>query len=368
VALTFSRRVSPTLAAVAGFACWLGSATAGAQGIVRDQSGTISSAPAAAETPTWWRRFKGSYVELSTYVGSGTFYASGYRNPYVSNAVYLRPSFQLGTKYGLSLNARVYIEEEYTQEDNPEGRRFYPLDVWAYLQAKNLYTAERSKIRFSGVLRAVVPASYESAYAHLVTGVAVGLAANRGFEFGRPDNEGKKWGLALSLGTGLTKYFRTSPFRGTGPADTSGCRIPSGAPPASRFTGPDGQPTTSEGDRCGGPLSTSTSVMTSASSSLSRRRWSFSATLLVINEFKYTFPVDQFTAMNATPGGRADWTWAILAIGYDLTDHFGLSAGLSSYQPALNAQATNVRFPFFDFEGGNANNYTQLFVSLNGTL
>jgi hypothetical protein len=346
----------------------LGSAGVRAQGVARDQSGTLSAVPATSETPRWWQRFKGSYMELSTYVGSGTFYASGYRNPYVSNALYLRPSFRLGTRYGLTLNARVYLEEEYTQVDNPEGRRFYPLDVWLYLQAKNLYTAQRSKIRFSGVLRMVVPASYESTYAHLVTGLAVGGAANRAFEFGRPDREGKRWDLALSLGTAFTKYFRTSALRGNGGGDSNGCRIPSGAPPASRFTGADGQPTTSEGDRCGAPLSTSYSVMTSANASLSRRRWSFSATLLVINEFRYSFPQDRLTALAATATGRADWTWAILALGYDLSDHFGLSAGLSSYQPALNSRSTNVRFPFFDFEGGSANNYTQLFVSLNGTL
>src|SRR5262249_30022116 len=148
-------------------------------------------------------------------------------------------------------------------------------------------------------------------------------------------------------------------FRGTGPGDTTGCRNPS-VPPATAHTGPDGQATGSESDRCGGPLNTNFAFTTSFSASLSRRRWSFTRTLIVLNEFHYSFPNDQFTAMNAVSTGRADWTWAILGVGYEITDHFGLSTGISSYQPALNSQNGNIRFPFFDFKGPNAYNYTQV--------
>jgi len=45
-----------------------------------------------------------------------------------------------------------------------------------------------------------------------------------------------------------------------------------------------------------------------------------------------------------------------------------LKVGISSFQPALDAESRNLRFPFFDFNGANANNYTQGFVSLTGTL
>jgi len=367
-----SRPIAPIRMLLLLAAVWgLLSAAAGiarAQGVAKDQSGTLT-AGASDETKNWFvRHFAGTYAEIATYIGSGSFYTSGYRNPYVSNALYLRPSFQLGTKYGLSLNARAYLEEEYTQPDNPQARRFYPLDTWVYLAAKNIYTHPGTKIRFSGALRVVVPTSYESRYAHLVTGVGLGGAANRAFELGKPDSQGKRWGLNVSLGSVFTKYYRSSDLRGTGAGDTSGCRIPAGAPPASSHTGPDGQPTASDTDRCGGPHNSNFAIMTSASAVLNRHRWSLTGTLIVINEVHYSTPADQFVDPNAVTTGRADWTWAILGVGYDVTDHFGVSAGVSSYQPALNSRNGNIRFPFFDFQGPNAYNYTQVFVSLNGTI
>jgi len=45
-----------------------------------------------------------------------------------------------------------------------------------------------------------------------------------------------------------------------------------------------------------------------------------------------------------------------------------VSIGLSSLQPALDSRYRYLRFPFFDFSGANANNYTNVFASINGTL
>jgi hypothetical protein len=353
---------------VSGILWVTASAPARAQGAARDQSGALTASPTDQSKSWFERRFSGSYAELSTYFGSGTFYVSGYHNPYISNAVYLRPTFQLGTKYNLALNARVYLEEEYTQPDNPTGRRFYPLDTWLYLTAKNLYTHPSSKIRISGALRAVIPTSYESSYAHLVTGLTAQLTANRAWEFGTPDSQGKRWGATLSLGTGFAKFFRTSPLRGNDPGGTSGCALPSAAAPVASHTGADGFPTISEADRCGGPLSTSYSFGTVAVANLTRKRWTLGMTLFVTNEFHYSVPHDQFTPMNAVSVGRVDTTWGILSLGYDLTEHLGVSVGVSSQQPALNSTDGSLRFPFFDFKGGAGNNYTQAFVGLNGTI
>jgi hypothetical protein len=338
-----------------------------AQTAARDQSGSLSAAPAEQNKSWLEKNFGGSSAEISTYIGSGTFYASGYHDPYVSNALYLRPSYHLGTKYGLTLNTRLYLEEEYTLPDSPNGRRFNPLDTWFWLSAKNLYTHPRSKIRLSGVVRAVVPTSYESRYAHMVTALGVGLTASRGFEFGRPDADGKRWNLALSLGGTFSKYFRTSDIRGSGPGDTTGCRS-FNAPPPIGATGPGGLPAASESDRCGGTLSTSFATNTSVNASLSRRRLSLSATFILINEFRYQAPDDALTSMNAVEQGRSDATWSIVAVSYELTDHFGLSAGLSTFQPALNTRENFIRFPFFDFTGTNANNFSQVFVSVSGSI
>ena len=156
------------------------------QGAVRDQSGTLT---APAEQPKGWldQRFAGSFAEVNTYVGSGSFYASGYHDPYVANAFYVRPSYQLGTKYKLSLNARVYVEEEYTLPDNPLARRFNPLYSWILLTAKNLYTMPRAKVKFSGSVRGVIPISYESRYAHLVTSLGASGVASRAWQLSHAD-------------------------------------------------------------------------------------------------------------------------------------------------------------------------------------
>jgi len=354
------------VAALAGFASLFAAASARGQGAVRDQSGTLTATSSDTEKKSWLQqRFAGSFAEVTTYIGSGTFYTSGYRDPYVSNAVYLRPQYDLGTKYKLALAGRVYLEEEYTTPDTPNGRRFNPLDSYLYLTAKNLYTMPRAKVKFSGGVRAGIPVSYESRYAHLVTTLGVSLSASRGFDFGRPDAQGKRWNLALSLGEGFSKAVRTSAIRGNFPGDTTGCRR----------TGPGGfagSAGAAENDRCGGPLSTSYAVTTSGSVALSRGRYSLSVSLIVLNEFKYSIDPDTYQRIvamsNQTVTGRSDITWGIISAGYDVNDHFALSVGLASYQPALDSRYQNLRFPFFDFSGPNANNFTQLLVGVTGTL
>jgi len=354
------------VAALAGFASLFAAASARGQGAVRDQIGSFSKASAATEKKSWLQqRFAGSFAEVTTYIGSGTFYTSGYRDPYVSNAVYLRPQYDLGTKYKLALAGRVYLEEEYTTSDLPNGRRFNPLDSYLYLTAKNLYTMPRAKVKFSGGVRAGIPVSYESRYAHLVTTLGVSLSASRGFDFGRPDAQGKRWNLALSLGEGFSKAVRTSAIRGNFPGDSTGCRTTGPA-------GGAGSAGAAENDRCGGPLSTSYAVTTSGSVALSRGRYSLSVSLIVLNEFKYSIDPDTYQRIvamsNQTVTGRSDITWGIISAGYDVNDHFALSVGLASYQPALDSRYQNLRFPFFDFSGPNANNFTQVFLSVTGTL
>jgi hypothetical protein len=344
-------------AAIFGSVVW-------AQGAAHDETGalTATAEEAAGKTPME-KRFAGSYAELSTYVGSGTFYRSGYSNPYISNALYLKPIYHLPTKRDLVLTARLYFEVEYTQPDNAQARRFYPLDAWLNLIANNLYTEPRSRIRFGGGTRLVLPLSYESRYQHLLAGVGVGGFAVRESEFGRPDAKGKRWGLNLQLAAMVIKNINTSVLRGNGPGDTTGCMT---LPPATTQTSA-ADPGAASSDRCGGPLNTSVSLLSAASVTLSRSHWSLAATLFLNNNFRYTAPADAFSSTN-TPLGREDLTWGILALGYEVRPHVTASVGVSSQQPALDARYRYPRFPFFDFSGTNANNFTQFFASITGTI
>lgn len=336
-------------------------ARARAQSVVKDQSaGTVTGT--AAKQQTWFeQKFAGSFAETGMYVGSGSFYASGYRNPYAAGYIYLRPRFNLGTKVGLALNLRLYQVLEFTQPDEPTDRRWSPLDVWLWLSAANLYTEPHSKIRLSGQFRLVIPSSYESVYANLALGMALGLNLSRGFKLPRD------FGVSLSLGSVVTKNFHTKIYRGNGPDDTSGCRAATS--PGGIATGPIGeQPTFADTDTCGGFLNTNVSVVTSGSIGLSWRKVSFGVTLIVVNAFKYAFPKDQYQSMNAVARGQSDATWGMLSLGYDVNDHLNLSLGMSSYQPVRTADQKGIRFPFFDFSSGNAANNTQVFVSMSGTL
>jgi hypothetical protein len=333
-----------------------------AQGAAHDETGSLTLVPAEVPKTALEKKFAGSYVDFSTFVGSGAFYAR-YSDPYISNALYLKPVYHLPTKHDLTLNARFYLEVEYTSPDNPEARRFYPLDPWFWLAAKNLYTEPHSHIRFGGQARLVLPLSYESRYQHLLAGIGLGGTATRESEFGRPDAKGKRWGLALAFAVVVVKNINTSVLRGTGPGDTNGCM----SAPAATTEANAAEPGAASSDRCGGPLNTNVSLLSAGGVTLTRSRWSAAMTLYVINNFHYTAPTDAFSSTN-TPLGREDVSWGIIAVGYELRPHVTVSVGLSSQQPALDARYRYPRFPFFDFSGTNANNFSQAFASVTGTI
>ena len=208
--------------------------TARADGFTKDQLGAVARPSDDQNRSGWLKKMAGSSVELSSYVGSGTFYSSGYHDPYVSGAVFARPTYDLGTRLQLSVNARVYIEEEFTKSALPNGRSFYPYDIWLWLSARELHKFESSKIRVGGTLRFVVPISYESRYTHMILGVATGLNVTRTFQFGRDPTPERRWNLTTSLAGVFTKYAYTSDLRGSSPGDTTGCRPFQTAGPASR--------------------------------------------------------------------------------------------------------------------------------------
>jgi hypothetical protein len=314
------------------------------------------------------KKLAGSVVEASSYVGSGTFYASGYHDPYVSVALFIRPTYDLGTRYDLALSARLYAETELTEPDNPNGRHFYPYDPWLWLSARNLHTFERSRIRIGGLLRIVFPVSYESRYQHLVFGVGTGVNFNRTFHLGKAMDEARRWRLSMTYGLVFNKYVQTSEFRGSGPGDTSGCRAPASASLGGATTS-GGDPSVSSADRCGGATNPNFAFANSFILSLARGKWSLITTFIINNSFAYDIGSDQYTAAGAVAQGRTDTTWGIIGVGYEVRPHVGLSAGISSLQPALDSRNQNPRFPFFDLSGGaNANNFTQVFVSVNGSL
>jgi hypothetical protein len=320
----------------------------------------------SSDLPGNWKKLEGSTADVSTYFGSGSFYTSGYSNDYASLALFIKPSYDLGTRYKLAVRARILLEQELTQPDNPTGRHFQPYDPWVWLAADNLRTFERSKIRIGGSIRTIWPVSYESRYRHDVITVGMGPNVNRDFDFGDVNDEARKWSLKLGYGLMAYKYFQSSDFRGSGPGDTTGCLAPAspGAPGASTAGGP----SASSADLCGGPANTNFSFTNAFFATLVRGKASITMSLQIFNDFKYAFPADAVTADNAALRGRSDGTWGIIALSYKLRPHLSLGFGVSSMQPALDSRYQYPRFPFWDFSGGSANNFSQMFFSVGGSL
>jgi hypothetical protein len=311
-------------------------------------------------------KFKGSLVEVASYIGSGTFYTSGYNNPYASLALYARPIYDLGTPFALTLNARIYVERELTTPDNPNNRRLYVYDPWVWLSASNLHTFERSKIRIGGIARVIIPLSPESRYQNMLFGVGGGPSVNRVFEFGDTSTPGRKWTLVTTYALASYKYVQTSVYRGSGPSDAaSACR----APGTAYAGGGAGEPGSAASDRCGGPHNPNFSISNVFLLNLSHAKWFGGVSLLITNTFNYSFPDDPLSPQASTPTGRSDMTWGIINFGRQITDRFSVLVGISSLQPALDSRYRYPRFPFFDLSGGaNANNFTQLLFAVDGVL
>ena len=313
--------------------------------------------------PSWMKKFSGSSAELGNYFGTSVFYTNGYTDPYVSTSLYLRPSYDLGTRFKLAVNARLYFEREWTEPDNPVGRRFYPYDGWLSLVARNLMQWTPAKLTLGGTVRLTVPISYESRYAHMLTAVTFGPSLGGELIFGGNPNPDKRWRFSFMLLGQFTKYVHSQDFRGVTPGDSSNCR--DFAPGAVSF-GPDGAPAAS--DTCGGPINPSFGVRSAIVLGLARGKWTLGTTMLIDNTFLHDVPADMYTDVHAVDRGREDATWGIIGLTYSINDHFAVNAGISSQQPALDSRMQGLRFPFFDFSGGNANNFTQAFLSLTGTL
>jgi len=246
--------------------------------------------------------------------------------------------------------------------DNPNGRRWNLYDTWLTLGAKELHTFDTSKLIVGGIVRLILPTSFESRYANLIAGVSVGPTLSRKFEFGSDPLPERRFTLMVTAIEQFSTYVRTS--ENLGDIGTSGCRAATGLSGGAASGGTEGP---SAVDHCGG-VASAFGLRHAVIASLSRGKWDLGLTLLIDNAFKPSTPRDMYTSANAVTRGQADSTWGIVSISYTLTEHFTANVGVSSFQPALDLQ-NHLRFPFFDLSGGaNANNFTQAFVSLTGTL
>ena len=78
----------------------------------------------------------------------------------------------------------------------------------------------------------------------------------------------------------------------------------------------------------------------------------------------FAFSIDEETLSNdgLPEAGQRDWTYGDINVSFMPVDHFVLGMGIQSYQPALTADNSSIRFPFYDFVSPS-NNYTRWYLT-----
>ncbi|MFH1807783.1 MAG: hypothetical protein ABIJ09_03505 [Pseudomonadota bacterium] len=291
-------------------------------------------------------------------VGIGTFVANEYaRNPSWSMSLSLRPSLTLWEKLRLTLRADVVKNMTTSFQGNANAdasgesyvRQMTVSDLMLIAAYPQIYKEPITGISIGASLTGYAPVSMLSRATNQVVALRPGLAVNWAWE-----------GLSLDYAFYFKKNFQTTTnvthnlgnlpnslqFRPGGPEDLGNGEIALG----------DVRNTSHLVYNYVGAGYTFFDVVTA------------SASLFVINTFKYTQPLsDEYSSPYARAAGQIDSTWGTIDITYQPWEHLAFSAGMSSLQPAFTADNKYLRFPFFDFVS-TADNYTAFYFDVMGTF
>jgi hypothetical protein len=291
-------------------------------------------------------RFKGSYFSLTHNLGTGTFIRDSYSdNPYVSQELLFYPRFKLRP----NMDVRLYwvLECELTAPDNPTGRHCSPSDLRLSYHHTKLWTDPWIDGRVMGSFQVWLPSSYESRFNNTVMNLrAAGTYFVRFFK-------GK---LEAAYSFAMQKYLPYRKTRGYTAGDEG--------------TGDDGLPLytvrSSAGEDAsagsGGAMNDNMLFINQFHLALNfLEKFQVSMNLLIYNYLRFGVP-DEFSDPHLLGTGRADWTWGIIEASYQPLSYLVVALGISSLQPALTADAKNVRFPFYDFVSPHEN-YTKWYLA-----
>lgn len=348
------------------------------QGAGPEGAGAEVSVAEVAATP-WWAPLSGRVV-LDNVVGVGTFVSGRTTdNPYYASSLTLTPSWALTEDLALNLYYLMSYEwtylatpchpasgvraagapkEDCSDADGVDGNRFDQEDLQLALQHQDLLRV--GPLTLSGQALVALPTSRLSRF----TGnrVTLGAQGTANASFGS---------VALTLNANLRKFFpgakaavleeveveaqradglvigHCASFR------QSSCLLLSGFVPTWRF-GAD---------------------LTAAWTPGALPELSVSATFGYYYTRRYGGPEDRLRAVTTDQDGAAivdgingdDLTLGAVDLTYWLSDHFAVSLGTYSLQPARTADGQALRFPFYDFISP-ANNFTTWYLSGTASL
>jgi hypothetical protein len=298
-------------------------------------------------------RFCGSSLKLTTSVGSGTFSTQAYpEEDFVGQEFELAPQFRL--KDELTLRAYWAMECELTPPGSSDGvsltneRRCSPSDVQLAFHHNRLWIDPWIAGQIMTNVQLWLPASWESQFNHTI----LNLRFTGGYK-----TKILKDKIALGYAFSVQKYFPYRKVRGFLTDGNSEAGLTS--PPlyhSRRSIGEDG----SVGS--GGPMNDNWMLMNDFSLAyFFTTKLSLEIGLIIQNFFRYA-SLEAHSDPHLPRVGRHDTTWGTLELAYQLVDYLRLSGGITSRQPALTADGSSLRFPFYDFISPESN-YTRWYVS-----
>ena len=288
---------------------------------------------------------------FDTSLGSGALVANQYaRNVAWTATVSLRPTLTLWNKLRLTLRTDVSknLATSFLDSDT-YIRQTQVSDINLIASLPSFFREPVSGLNFGASLSAYAPISMLSRSRNLVTALRPGL------------NVSWSWaGLGLVYGLYYKHNFHTTSnstknvevlpnsllFRSGGAEDLGGGEI-----------------------AIGSMRNTEHVIYHSLNASYSfLESWTASASLMVVNAFKYTQPLsDQYSSPYASATGQSDMTSGGLDLSYQATKNLAFSVGVSSTQPALTADNKSLRFPFYDFVTPG-NNFSAFYFDVVGIL
>lgn len=277
-------------------------------------------------------------ADLDHSLGTGTFISpSMYSSFGATLSVVPRYGFFVAGK-SISASLALRAAWEYTLPDNENGRRFAPGDSRLGFSAPGLYKNELTGIVVSPSIGFLIPTSPESWTATLITNISAGLSLSK---------TAGRFNFALSTSGSRGFHLRTASVL-AGQPSSAGARIDAfqarqnaegAAEPYVSFSAWN----TAWSFNVGGNASFQTTDELSFVVGFSYgRSWKYNVSALGPNE---TLPANARLGM-----GESDRTSAVVAVNYQLTDHYGVSLSASTVQAPRSGAAGGAgyfRFPFW---------------------
>jgi hypothetical protein len=338
---------------------------AGDSPIIPDTATDTEVTPAAKPGFSAW-------VDLDNSLGSGAFVSNSYvNNPALSTNLYLKPAYKFqawGQSLALTLWENLYYAD-ILDKTALDQRQIDWSDLRITLSDAKIYEEPHTHLQLGGMIRAVAPISYASRYNSLITTIWAGVVVSRSL-----------YGLDLKAGLLAGKEFHRYTTAQIPCSDITSepVNVAPGEAPNGGFLNALADGNCQPGSTLSGNGTTPPNFVDNISWDVVpyfdaqynfSDKWNVGVTIYYFDQFAYPMPVDQYsTQVTDSSGnpvaqsqGRSDSLWTIASVGYSITEHWQLGAGL--WDTSLPKTTDNRSFlPWFiDPYGLATNDWTAYF-------